>query len=452
MNKKIVITLLLLNWMLHPGNTTAKASSYINYNTDSIISVKQFGAVGDGVTDDWAAITKAIIQTNDTQTIYFPAGKYFISKTLVVNNPTKMTADRATITGNTTVFLTQRAKGSSITKLSFNGVNISVRCGNVSISGNSFSQIKNNAIDVIVDSSSTIDNVNVANNKFDNIYPFADKLYNSSGRALRVTAKGKCTNLTFAGNSCTQMYGGSAVFLSGTFSRFSIDSNIINNISGQGVELFQIDENSSGEISGNTISNCGILRTIKSGVGCNGIYASTPVASVPMKYISVVNNNISNVYENGIEGNFNLIQGNIITNTGSDLVNHPTPSPEGIFGGMNIIKNTITNPGGHGINIFSNNGALIADRVITDNIIIQNKRKPGFSGISINTRVATQLTQNITIKNNKITNFETSIYLPYGKRVRGVAVQNNTAEKCGSFIKNDVSGLLINSNSVKDGL
>jgi len=59
---------------------------------DDYVSVKDFGAVGDGITDDTAAIQRAldrafstnqiVLQTNYHRTIYFPAGTYIVSETI----------------------------------------------------------------------------------------------------------------------------------------------------------------------------------------------------------------------------------------------------------------------------------------------------------------------------------------------------------------------------------
>lgn len=67
------------------------ASTNIIFPSDSrIINVKDFGAKGDGISDDTAAIQKAILNTSDPQTnnpgsnlIYFPNGTYVVSQTLV---------------------------------------------------------------------------------------------------------------------------------------------------------------------------------------------------------------------------------------------------------------------------------------------------------------------------------------------------------------------------------
>lgn len=52
--------------------------------TDELISVKDYGATGDGVTDDLAAITLAIASAPDGSTILFPSGTYNISRYIPV--------------------------------------------------------------------------------------------------------------------------------------------------------------------------------------------------------------------------------------------------------------------------------------------------------------------------------------------------------------------------------
>lgn len=58
-----------------------------------IVSVKDFGAVGDGVTDDTAAIQRAINEHRGK--IYFPAGTYKISATLILKNETILIGEGA---------------------------------------------------------------------------------------------------------------------------------------------------------------------------------------------------------------------------------------------------------------------------------------------------------------------------------------------------------------------
>lgn len=72
------------------GSTPAGAiTRTINDKAQDVISVKDFGAVGDGATDDYAAIQAAInyAKTLTHGGIYFPYGNYRISQGLVCDSP-----------------------------------------------------------------------------------------------------------------------------------------------------------------------------------------------------------------------------------------------------------------------------------------------------------------------------------------------------------------------------
>jgi len=52
---------------------------------EKIVNVMDFGAVGDGITDDYLPITNAILSLNyKPGIIYFPKGKYFVSSSIIV--------------------------------------------------------------------------------------------------------------------------------------------------------------------------------------------------------------------------------------------------------------------------------------------------------------------------------------------------------------------------------
>ena len=76
----------------YPPFTGALTSGYtVQDKLAQTVSVKDFGAVGDGSTDDTAAIQKAIDST--AASIYFPAGNYKISAVLSITSPTILHGD-----------------------------------------------------------------------------------------------------------------------------------------------------------------------------------------------------------------------------------------------------------------------------------------------------------------------------------------------------------------------
>ena len=85
------------------------SASQISYNEGSVgavnrtvkaklqdtVSVKDFGAVGDGVADDTAAIQAAIDAVPFGGRVYFPTGKYIISAAITVNKPMTISGPNA---------------------------------------------------------------------------------------------------------------------------------------------------------------------------------------------------------------------------------------------------------------------------------------------------------------------------------------------------------------------
>ena len=68
------------------GTTPAGAINRpINEKLQEIVSVKDFGAKGDGTTDDAAAITAAIAAMTTGGILYFPTGSYVVASTIIVD-------------------------------------------------------------------------------------------------------------------------------------------------------------------------------------------------------------------------------------------------------------------------------------------------------------------------------------------------------------------------------
>ena len=91
-------------------------SRTLNAKLADLVSVKDFGAVGDGATDDTAAIQAAVATTG--QWIYFPPGNYKVSNQITLPANTTLTGSgqlTATITTSAANFFLFRITGSNVT-------------------------------------------------------------------------------------------------------------------------------------------------------------------------------------------------------------------------------------------------------------------------------------------------------------------------------------------------
>ncbi|KAG7453018.1 exo-beta-1,3-glucanase [Guyanagaster necrorhizus] len=66
---------------------------YVDYSTSQIVSVKDHGAVGDGTTDDTAALTSIFNQYAGCKIIFFDAGTYIVTSTLTIPAGTQMVGE-----------------------------------------------------------------------------------------------------------------------------------------------------------------------------------------------------------------------------------------------------------------------------------------------------------------------------------------------------------------------
>jgi hypothetical protein len=79
------------------GSTpTGAINRPINEKLADMVSVKDFGAVGDGTTDDKLAIQAALDATSG-KILYFPAGNYIISGSMYINNPVHLYFDPSAV-------------------------------------------------------------------------------------------------------------------------------------------------------------------------------------------------------------------------------------------------------------------------------------------------------------------------------------------------------------------
>ena len=175
-----------------------------------------------------------------------------------------------------------------------------------------------------------------------------------------------CDNVKMQSNNLTETYGQGAIRLTNCNS-INISNNDIENVAYRAISIFNSEDHVvDGIIYKNKIYNCGSINKHNTGVACNGIFTTDALEN----NITVSKNFIKNVYENGIEGNFAVIEDNYIENTGMNTETHPTPSTEGIWSdAKKVINNTIVNPHRYGIYLYSTGD--ICNREIVNNTIIK---------------------------------------------------------------------------------
>jgi len=84
--KTIIIALILSGWTISATTPFKSLTETIPIVKENVfVNVKNFGAVGNGTTDDYSAIQSAINSVS-SGIVYFPAGPYLITKGLVVNS------------------------------------------------------------------------------------------------------------------------------------------------------------------------------------------------------------------------------------------------------------------------------------------------------------------------------------------------------------------------------
>lgn len=90
------MTTLIPRYSLKDGTSTptGAVNRTIYDKLKDVVSVKDFGAVGDGATDDYTAITNCIAYCNSVnKTVYFPSGNYYITQGLVFSTTAGIDCD-----------------------------------------------------------------------------------------------------------------------------------------------------------------------------------------------------------------------------------------------------------------------------------------------------------------------------------------------------------------------
>lgn len=288
-----------------------------------------FGAKGDGVNNDTPSFLSVI---NMQVPIFLSEKTYKLGSMLQIYTNFTLISEKGIIT-----YSSIRAYDNNPTIL---------------IKGVKFTNISGNAIE-LKDCNTTIENCIFENIGISDADPttYGHACYNNGGK------------LIFRHNHVIKTHSTGVGIINDT--KLYIEENIFDGCYFRAISSWQAT-NSIGCINDNYIKDNGKYRTDGSGVGSNGIYGKMPG-------VIVKNNVIENVAENGIEGYFKAVVGNVIDGTGV-YENAPTPStsgvyfegaPEGFVFANNIIKNTKL----ESVSVGSSNGEIKGIR-ICDNVLL----------------------------------------------------------------------------------
>ncbi|SEN10713.1 hypothetical protein SAMN05192574_102472 [Mucilaginibacter gossypiicola] len=408
------------------------------------IDLRWFGAKNDGSADVTSILNNVIAFADTVPSAISFIGSYLVNGTVNINNAVTLegVSNQSVITGTGVLSFSSGSTGGTICGVTFTGARIAINCSDVTICNCIFNSINDNAIKL----TGTNNNVLILTNTFTNINPTSDATFNSTGRAVYKTVtnpQGTSDQLRIINNLIDGINSGSCIFISGLSTNILITANIIKNTMGQGVEFYMASYDSTGRVLNNQFYGIGkgrmsgVTSPYIGGKGCNAIYAGQYQGGTgPFIGIDVAGNHIDLCYENGIEGAFNLISNNYVKDTGYDLINFPTESPEGIYDGHIITNNTIINPGKNGI--YYATAGSITDRIITDNYIFNPKGTD--SGINLLITGSTKATySNCQIEGNIIDGFDNAIYLRNLELYQNVGLSSNEGVNCNYFFK-DAAG------------
>lgn len=332
--------------------TTSGIDKQIYYN------VMNYGATGNGTTDDTIAIQNTINACNGNGIVYLPGGVYVISATLTIPSYTVLQGAG----WSTELYLKNGVANSSIVYMLQNS---NISGGNTGIIVRDI-KLNNNIANNSDTSSKCIDLENVTQSHFENIWVTN---HYSAFRIVETTYCKFVHNLIDAGVNSA---GGSVAFAcQNSTSHCTFSDNTVKNVS----ILVDLDS-ASGSCIYNVIADNTYDYSVGGSLAGDAILMVNGSAGAGSSYNTVTGNTIDTIFEDGIRvgiyASNNTVSNNVITSAGR----------YGISLSGNNLENTVT---GNTINSSVSNGIFI-DQSTTRNIVNQNTvTSSGGTGIYMNT-------------------------------------------------------------------
>ena len=412
-------TIEVLGWSVSIGaETTSDLVSYTLGATGSVlttvqaklresVSVKDFGAVGDGVTDDTAAIQAAIVASEN---VNFPKGNYLISVSLLLTANTRITADGAILIASAGFSAGSYTFKSMIT----DGEDVAVE--NVSIDGLVFN---GSSVASIVG----VHTLNSANQSFTNL-----EMYNLNAPLLLRGDNLVPTNLLV--QHCEIYDCVTGISVSGLHrDQILVKDNFVHRIDGSGIAL---QDSVGAEVSGNSCVRCGEVNG--NGIfikGCSDIEVINNFCSQNSILAfsgSGIGINMSGAFTNqGI-----VITGNVVERSGDDGIDCYT---ELLAVNKNIIisNNILRSNTNSGINATTATGGVQNDFIISNNQIYDN----GFHGIGLTNCDGFVITDNMLTDNSQTTSG--SYWAMYASNLESSTITGNVVKNTIAFSQNGLA-------------
>ncbi len=330
-----------------------------------IVSVKDFGAVGDGVTDDTAAIQAAL---NASKNVYLPAGTYKISSALVLDNNHCVTGDGIGVT-------------------TINQVTVS----NYGFSATSKSEIRISGLTLIGTNSGIADGMYFTQSSYCVVENCEINLFGHHGINFNRSNYCEALNNKCSGNRISGINVGGTTATPAEYNRVVGNSCIANSSAGTygGGIFFFINANycvAANNVCNDGIDGYGILVTDSVGTSVTGnICRNNAFSGLTYHY----DNNAHNL-------DYNVCDGNVCENNGEHGIVFQSNSSLSDLQIGNIISNNIcvNNQFGKGIYVASGARGFL----ITGNSCLLNHE----SGIEISANVSRGEISNNICHNNGV--------------------------------------------------
>ena len=396
---------------------TQDCENYSSQKGDYAINVKDYGAVGDGVTDDTEAIQSALdhIQSNSGGTLFFPDGVYKVHNTLEVFQGTKMLLSHRAVIERGSAYSPMFLNGRRDDQYTlYNGQgNILIEGGTIDGGGN----INSRASEIMFAHARniTIKEINFINN-YDSHSIEINSIY-----GVKIV---NCTFSQYSGERLTEAIQIDLMISSDAFPHMGIYDNT--------------------PCQDVLVQGCSFLSTSR------GVGTHSAVTGFPATNIRIIGNHFENLEGQAVRGfdwNDVVVSGNTMINCGEGVEIRSTQQDSC---GWTVANNIINGSHrlGHAISVTEDNGYSAHNVTIVGNscdgnngntFYFRNATKMNITGNTLSNGNASSMwftgeVNRITINGNTIDQTKSGRGISFeGGAMSRISITNNTVDTTASF-------------------